>query len=81
MFEHHRIADMQRLGFDRQFAFDRAGTGGVESDGAGDAGGRAVDRLQRRVELEDHVVDALGILEVKRLRFGLGGGGQSDEEQ
>ena len=69
----HGVADMQRRAGHDDLALGGRRVRRVKGNGARDAGGVAVDRFQRRVELENSVVDAFGVFEVKRLRGGQGG--------
>jgi hypothetical protein len=55
---HHRIRHVQRAGGDDDLALRRGGIGRIKRDRAADAIGAAVDGFERRVELEDGVVDA-----------------------
>ena len=79
MFFLHRVGHGQ--GFRRHHDF--AGGGRrvlrIERDGAADAVGAAVDGFQRRVQIEDRVVDALRILEIEGFRRGISRRGQGEE--
>lgn len=54
-----RIRHCERCGGQRDLAFGRRGVFGIKDDEAGNAVGRAVDRLQGRIDIESHIVDAL----------------------
>ena len=76
MFFLHRVGHGQR--FRRHHDFPGRGRRilRIERNRAADAIGAAVDGFERRIQIEDRIVDALRILEIEGLRRGASRRGQ-----